>query len=195
VSGYASLVVHRQPALLQSGEVGQGVQILRRGLDLCMAHPVHHPLEVGAAGEQPGRMGVAEVVDPGLGAAGPSTPSPAHGQCAAARAVGESPVTHGPDRRPSRRSPSRTGLESTSKYARSPSLGIGDSPPARRRGSSTAPRSGGQRSLRAPRAPTDGRDATLKTTSFGRITRHYPHSVALHHLGPGRFGLADHYTV
>ena len=29
-----------------------------------MAHPVHDAFEVGAAGEQPGGVGVAEVVDP-----------------------------------------------------------------------------------------------------------------------------------
>jgi hypothetical protein len=34
--------------------VGQRVQVLLRGLDLRMAHPVHHPFEAGTTGEQPG---------------------------------------------------------------------------------------------------------------------------------------------
>jgi hypothetical protein len=43
--------------------VGEGVQVLLSGLDLGVAHPFHHGYEVGAAGEQPGGVGVAQVVD------------------------------------------------------------------------------------------------------------------------------------
>jgi hypothetical protein len=43
--------------------VGKGVQVLLGGGDLCVTHPVHHRLEVGPSGEQPGRMSVAQVVD------------------------------------------------------------------------------------------------------------------------------------
>jgi len=39
------------------------MQVLLGGGDLGMTHAVHHGLEVGAAGEQPGGVGVAEVVD------------------------------------------------------------------------------------------------------------------------------------
>ena len=44
--------------------VGEGVQVLLGGLDLGVAHAFHDGLEVGAAGEQPGGVGVAQVVDP-----------------------------------------------------------------------------------------------------------------------------------
>jgi hypothetical protein len=40
------------------------VEVLLSGCDLGVAHAVHHGLEVGPAGEQPGGVGVAEVVDP-----------------------------------------------------------------------------------------------------------------------------------
>ena len=43
--------------------VGEGVEVLLGGGDLGMTHAVHHRLEVGAAGEQPGGVGVAQVVD------------------------------------------------------------------------------------------------------------------------------------
>ena len=43
--------------------VGEGVEVLLGGLDLGVAHAVHDGLEVGAAGEEPGGVGVAQVVD------------------------------------------------------------------------------------------------------------------------------------
>ena len=43
--------------------VGEGVEVFLGGGDLRVAHPVHHGLEVGPAGEEPGGVGVAEVVD------------------------------------------------------------------------------------------------------------------------------------
>ena len=43
--------------------VGEGVEVFLGGLDLGVAHAVHDGLEVGAAGEEPGGVGVAEVVD------------------------------------------------------------------------------------------------------------------------------------
>ena len=43
--------------------VGEGVEVFLGGGDLGVAHPVHHGSEVGAAGEEPGGVGVAEVVD------------------------------------------------------------------------------------------------------------------------------------
>ena len=57
--------------LVEGGEVlgvgvGEGVEVLLGGGDLGMAHPVHHGFEVGSAGEQPGRMGMAEVVNTDL---------------------------------------------------------------------------------------------------------------------------------
>ena len=39
--------------------VGEGVEVFLGGLDERMAHPVHDGFEVGAAGEQPGGVGVA----------------------------------------------------------------------------------------------------------------------------------------
>ena len=42
---------------------GECVQVFLGGLDLCVAHAFHDGLEVGAAGEEPGGVGVAEVVD------------------------------------------------------------------------------------------------------------------------------------
>jgi len=44
--------------------VGQRVQVLLCRLDLTVPQAVHHGLEVGSAREQPGRMGVAQIVDP-----------------------------------------------------------------------------------------------------------------------------------
>ena len=44
--------------------VGEGVQVFLGGGDLSVSHAVHDGLEVGAAGEQPGGVGVAQVVDP-----------------------------------------------------------------------------------------------------------------------------------
>jgi hypothetical protein len=46
--------------------IGKGVEVLLSGGDLGVAHPVHHGLQVGPAGEPPGGVGVAEVVDPDL---------------------------------------------------------------------------------------------------------------------------------
>jgi hypothetical protein len=43
--------------------VGKGVQVFLGGGGLGMTHPVHHGLQVGAASEEPGGVGVAEVVD------------------------------------------------------------------------------------------------------------------------------------
>ena len=43
--------------------VGEGVEVFLGGGDLGVAHPVHDGFEVGAAGEQPGGVGVAQVVD------------------------------------------------------------------------------------------------------------------------------------
>ena len=43
--------------------VGEGVEVFLGGLDLGVAESVHHALEVGAAGQEPGGVGVAEVVD------------------------------------------------------------------------------------------------------------------------------------
>ena len=43
--------------------VGQGVEVYLGGGDLGVAHPVHDGFEVGPAGEEPGGVGVAEVVD------------------------------------------------------------------------------------------------------------------------------------
>ena len=43
--------------------VGEGVEVFLGGLDLGVAHAVHDRFEVGAAGEEPGGVGVAEVVD------------------------------------------------------------------------------------------------------------------------------------
>ena len=39
------------------------MQVLLGGHDLGVTHAFHHGLEVGAAGEEPGGVGVAEVVD------------------------------------------------------------------------------------------------------------------------------------
>ena len=39
--------------------IGQGMQVFLRGGDLGVPHPVHDGLEVGAAGEEPGGVGVA----------------------------------------------------------------------------------------------------------------------------------------
>ena len=44
--------------------VGEGVEVLLGGLDLGVPHAFHHGLQVAAAGEEPGGVGVAEVVDP-----------------------------------------------------------------------------------------------------------------------------------
>jgi excisionase family DNA binding protein len=44
--------------------VGQRVQILLSGLDLCVSHPVHHTLEVSAAREKPRSMSMAKIVHP-----------------------------------------------------------------------------------------------------------------------------------
>ena len=43
--------------------VGEGVEIFLGGGDLGVAHAVHDGFEVGAACEEPGGVGVAEVVD------------------------------------------------------------------------------------------------------------------------------------
>jgi len=43
--------------------IGEGVEVLLGGGDLSMTHPVHHRLEVRAACEQPGGVGVAQVVN------------------------------------------------------------------------------------------------------------------------------------
>jgi len=43
--------------------VGECVEVFLGGLDEGVAHAVHDGAEVGAAGEQPGRMGVSEIVD------------------------------------------------------------------------------------------------------------------------------------
>jgi hypothetical protein len=43
--------------------VGEGVEVLLGGGDLGVAHAVHDGLEVGAAGEQPGGVGMAQVVN------------------------------------------------------------------------------------------------------------------------------------
>lgn len=59
-------------AVLDAGEgvevalvgVGQGVEVLLGGLDLGVPHPFHHGLQVRTAGQQPGGVGVAQVVDP-----------------------------------------------------------------------------------------------------------------------------------
>ena len=44
--------------------VGGGVEVLLGGLDVGMSEAFHDGGEVGAAGEQPGGVGVAQVVDP-----------------------------------------------------------------------------------------------------------------------------------
>src|SRR5680860_1260345 len=44
--------------------VGQSMEVLLGGGDLGMTHTVHHGLEVGPSGEQPGGVSVAQVVDP-----------------------------------------------------------------------------------------------------------------------------------
>ena len=41
---------------------GQSVQVLVRGGDVCVPEPFTHYLEIGAAGEQPGRVRVSQVV-------------------------------------------------------------------------------------------------------------------------------------
>ena len=67
--------------------VGEGVEVLLGGGDLGVAHPVHDGLEVGAAGEEPGGVGVAEVVDADVEVDSPrsaSSPTPsdsAPGSC------------------------------------------------------------------------------------------------------------------
>jgi hypothetical protein len=43
--------------------VGEGVEVFLGGGDLGVAHAVHDGFEVGASGEEPGGVGVAEVVD------------------------------------------------------------------------------------------------------------------------------------
>jgi hypothetical protein len=43
--------------------VGEGVEVFLGGGDLSMTHAVHHGSEVGAAGQQPGGVGVTQVVD------------------------------------------------------------------------------------------------------------------------------------
>jgi hypothetical protein len=43
--------------------VGEGVEVFLGSADLSMTHAVHHRSEVGAAGEEPGGVGVAQVVD------------------------------------------------------------------------------------------------------------------------------------
>ena len=67
--------------------VGKGVQVLLGGGYLRMTHAVHHALQVRAAGEEPGRMCVAQVVDPYVevdarGGDGGS-PDPGAGRCCA----------------------------------------------------------------------------------------------------------------
>src|SRR4051794_657643 len=44
--------------------VGEGMEVFLGGGDLRVAHAVHHGLEVGSAGQEPGGVGMAEVVDP-----------------------------------------------------------------------------------------------------------------------------------
>jgi len=46
-----------------SSASGRWVEVLLGGGDLSVTHPVHDGFEVGAAGEQPGGVGVAQVVD------------------------------------------------------------------------------------------------------------------------------------
>ena len=41
---------------------GQSVQVLVRGGDVCVPEPFTHHSEIGAAGEQPGRVRVSQVV-------------------------------------------------------------------------------------------------------------------------------------
>ena len=43
--------------------VGEGVEVFLGGGDLGVAHAVHDGFEVGSSGEEPGGVGVAEVVD------------------------------------------------------------------------------------------------------------------------------------
>jgi len=56
------------PNGLECGEgfvvgVGEGVQVFLGGHDLGVANAFHDGLEIGAAGEEPGGVGVAQVVD------------------------------------------------------------------------------------------------------------------------------------
>jgi len=44
--------------------IGEGVEVLLSGGDLGVPHPVHDGSEVGASGDQSGRVSVAHVVDP-----------------------------------------------------------------------------------------------------------------------------------
>jgi len=46
--------------------VGEGMEVFLGGGDLSVTHAVHYRFEVGASGEQPGCVGVAQVVDPDL---------------------------------------------------------------------------------------------------------------------------------
>ena len=46
--------------------VGEGVEVFLGGGDSGVAHAVHDGFDVGAAGEEPGGVGVAEVVDADL---------------------------------------------------------------------------------------------------------------------------------
>lgn len=43
--------------------VGEGVQVLLGGLNLCMTQAIHDALQIRAAGEQPGCVRMTEVVD------------------------------------------------------------------------------------------------------------------------------------
>ena len=44
--------------------VGQRVQVLLRGLDLRMSHPIHHALEIRATSEKPRRVRVPKIMYP-----------------------------------------------------------------------------------------------------------------------------------
>jgi hypothetical protein len=43
--------------------IREGVEVLLRGRDLGVAHPVHDGLEIGSACQQPGWVSIAQVVD------------------------------------------------------------------------------------------------------------------------------------
>ncbi len=65
----ADLVIRRLPSAHagEGGErgvvgVGEGVQVLLGGGELGVAEAVHDGFEVGAAGEEPGGVGVSQVV-------------------------------------------------------------------------------------------------------------------------------------
>jgi hypothetical protein len=68
-------IVSSQASSLQTGrswthphvhliDVGERVQVLLRGLDLRMSHPIHHALEIRAASEKPRRVRVPKIMYP-----------------------------------------------------------------------------------------------------------------------------------